>query len=114
LIREETDSTPSPVAAHPVSLLSSALILAQIDQTMVPIVAIVFAFIWLIVKAIMAPFVQNASRKQSVAADRLTEEEHAILVKMQQTLSDMENRIEALETILIENRRSRDSYEPKL
>ena len=77
----------------------------------VPIVAIVFTFLYLIVKAVMAPFTARA-QKGITSAGGLTEEEHAILEKLQRTIVAMENRVEALETILIEQRR-REKYEPK-
>ncbi len=80
----------------------------------VPIIAIVFTFLWLIVKALMAPFTARAGKAPLVGAPGgLTEEEHAILEKLQRTISQMEDRVEALETILIEQRRSQEKYEPK-
>ena len=82
----------------------------------VPIVAIVFTFIWLTVKAVMAPFSARAAKGTPPASSPhagLSEEEHAILLKLQRTITQMEQRVEALETILIEQRRSKENYEPK-
>lgn len=76
------------------------------DFEIVPIVAIVFTFLWLIVKTLMAPFTARAARGAPPAgAAGLSEEEHAILEKLQRTIVQMEDRVEALETILIEERR---------
>ena len=81
----------------------------------VPIVAIVFTFIWLIVKAIMAPLTERNKRAPAaLAGGGLSDEETAILEKLQRTLSQMENRVEALETILIEQTRSKEKYGSKL
>ena len=80
----------------------------------VPIVAIVFTFIWLIVKAIMAPLTDRNKRAQSAPVGGLSDEEMAILEKLQRTLSQMESRVEALETILIEQTRSKEKYGSKL
>ncbi len=80
----------------------------------IPIVAIVFTFLWLIVKALMAPFTARAGKGAPVGqTGGLTEEEHLILDKLQRTLGQMEDRVEALETILIEQRRTQEKYEPK-
>lgn len=77
------------------------------DVFIVPIVAIVFTFLWLIVKALMAPFTARAAKgPPPVPAGGLSDEEHAVLEKLQRTLSQMEDRVEALETILIEQRRA--------
>ena len=80
----------------------------------VPIVAIVFTFLWLIVKALMAPFTSRAGKAPPPVQQSggLTDEEHMILEKLQRTLAQMEDRVESLETILIEQRRSA-KYEPK-
>ena len=80
----------------------------------IPIVAIVFTFIWLIVKAIMAPFHnKNRVAGQAVSGGGLSEEEIAILQKLQRTLSQMESRVEALETILIDQNRTAKNYGSK-
>ncbi len=81
----------------------------------IPIVAIVFTFIWLITKAIMAPFSQRARQAQQVqpGSGGLSEEEVAILQKLQRTLSQMESRVEALETILIDQARTEKNYGSK-
>ena len=75
----------------------------------IPIVAIVFTFLWLIVKALMAPFTSRAGKAPPPVpmSGGLSEEEHSVLEKLQRTLAQMEDRVEALETILIEQRRSR-------
>ena len=79
----------------------------------IPIVAIVFTFLWLITKAIMAPF-HNRNRQAAVVAGAgLTQEEIAILHKLQRTLSQMESRVEALETILIDQNRTAKNYGSK-
>lgn len=84
----------------------------------VPICAIVFTFIYLIIKAIMAPFTQRARLAAKQAANGngggLTQEEVAVLQKLQRTLSQMESRVEALETILIETARTEKKYGSKL
>ena len=83
----------------------------------IPIVAIVFTFIWLITKAIMAPFSQRSRQTQQVPMGNmgggLSEEEVAILQKLQRTLSQMESRVEALETILIDQSRTEKNYGSK-
>ena len=81
----------------------------------VPIVAIVFTFIYLIVKAVMAPF-NNRSRHAPPMSSGggLTEEEVAVLQKLQRTLVQMESRVESLETILIEQSRTEKKYGSKL
>lgn len=83
----------------------------------VPICAIVFTFIYLIIKAIMAPFTQRARYAKQAAGGNgggLTQEEVAVLQKLQRTLSQMESRVEALETILIETARTEKKYGSKL
>ncbi len=83
----------------------------------VPITAIVFTFIYLIIKAIMAPFTQRARYGRQVpggSGGGLTQEEVAVLQKIQRTLSQMESRVEALETILIEQARTEKKYGSKL
>ena len=80
----------------------------------VPIVAIVFTFIWLIIKAIMAPLTERSKRPQPAAsAGGLTEDELVVLEKLQRTLAQMESRVESLETILIEQTRSKEKYGSK-
>ena len=92
------------------------ILLAESDLSeAVPIVAIVFTFIWLIVKAIMAPLTERNKRPQVASGSGgLSDEEMAILEKLQRTLSQMESRVEALETILIEPARSKEKYGSKL
>ncbi len=83
----------------------------------VPIVAIVFVFLWLIVKALMAPFTQRAARRGQVPPDGaqvLSEEEQAVLIKLQRTIVQMERRIESLETILIDEHRTKEKYGHKI
>ncbi len=73
----------------------------------IPIVAIVFTFLWLIVKALMAPFTARAAKAPPpISTGGLSDEENAVLEKLQRTLTQMEDRVEALETILIEQRRT--------
>ena len=80
----------------------------------IPIVAIVFTFLWLITKAIMAPFHnRNRQAAAALASGGLSEEEVAILHKLQRTLSQMESRVEALETILIDQTRTEKNYGSK-
>ncbi len=91
------------------------ILLAESDLSeAVPIVAIVFTFIWLIVKAIMAPLTDRAKRAQSAPAGGLSDDEAAILEKLQRTLSQMESRVESLETILIEQTRNKEKYGSKI
>ena len=87
------------------------------DGTVVPIVAIVFVFLWLIIKALMAPFTQRASRRgqaQATGSEALSEEEQAVLLKLQRTIGQMESRIESLETILVEEHRTKEKYGNKI
>ncbi len=85
------------------------------DFLAVPLAAIVFTFLYLIVKAIMAPFHnKNQIAGQKNSGGGLTQEEVAVLQKLQRTLSQMESRVEALETILIEQARTEKNYGPKL
>ena len=77
----------------------------------VPIVAIVFCFGWLSIKAIVNAFAGRGSgSKQS---GRLSAEEQALVEKLQRSIAQMESRIESLETILVETRRSNQSYGTK-
>ena len=82
----------------------------------IPIVAIVFTFLYLITKAIMAPFTNRTrhSGSQPMAGGGLSDEEVAALMKLQRTLVQMESRVEALETILIEQSRNKEKYGSKL
>jgi ribonuclease PH len=91
------------------------LILADSDAVdVIPVVAIVFTFIWLIVKAIMAPFTERyRSRTRAEQAGGLTQEEAALLEKLHRTLVQMERRVESLETILIETHRTKETYGTK-
>lgn len=97
----------------------------------VPIVAIVCTFAWLIVKALVSPFANRSDPpngkgspyrrwrsgpggEAAPAAGGLSEEEQAILRRLQQTLVQMERRIESLETILIDQSRTNEKYGTKL
>ncbi len=87
------------------------------DGTVVPVVAIVFVFLWLIIKSLMAPFTQRAARRgQGPVGGNvgLSDEEQAVLLKLQRTLTDMEGRIESLETILIDEHRTKEKYGNKI
>ncbi len=82
-----------------------------------PVVAISFTFVWLIVKALMAPFTQRAKLNAERAANQaggLSDEEHASLANLQRTLANMESRVESLETILIETQRAKENYGTKI
>ena len=83
----------------------------------VPCVAIFFVFSWLIIRAVMAPFGQKIAARRAGAAPTtaqgLTDEEQAILVKLQRTIGQMERRIESLETILIDETRTKENYGTK-
>ena len=91
----------------------------DVPAIVVPCLAIFFVFSWLIVKAVMAPFSQRtAARRAGGAAppstgQGLTEDEQAILLKLQRTLVQMERRIESLETILIDETRTKEKYGTK-
>lgn len=74
----------------------------------VAIVFIVFVFGYLIVKVIVNAFTRNGGKGQ-----RLSAEEQAVVAKLQRTLAQMESRVESLETILVESRRSKESYGTK-
>lgn len=74
----------------------------------VAIVFIVFVFGYLMVKAIVNAFARNSGK-----GHRLSAEEQATLEKLQRTLAQMESRVESLETILVESRRSKESYGTK-
>ena len=74
----------------------------------VPALAITFTFLWLIVRALMAPFTNRAKRgSQVTVSEGLSAEETAILEKLQRTLAQMESRVESLETILIDTARTK-------
>lgn len=77
----------------------------------VPIVFFVFLFLYLIVRAIMAPFSRKnrgvqSSQPGNFAGGGFSQEEVALIQKMQRTLNQMETRVEALETILIEQQQA--------
>ena len=76
----------------------------------VPIVAIVFCFGWLSIKAIVNAFVGRGANRQ---AGRLSADDQAIVEKLQRSLTQMESRVESLETILVETRRAKESYGTK-
>ena len=85
------------------------------DFLAIPIVAIVFTFLYLIAKTIMAPFHnRNRIAGQPPSGGGLTQEEVAVLQKIQRPLSQMESRVEALETILVEQARTEKKYGSKL
>lgn len=79
----------------------------------VPVVAIIFGVGFLIVKTIMKTVVEVNARKYDRAqaaagkgAGAGTSSDVSAIRQMQQTLTKMEERVEALETILIEHTRS--------
>jgi hypothetical protein len=74
-----------------------------------PIVAVVFLFLYLIVRAIMAPFCRKNRAQQAHGGSGFSQDEVALMHKMQRTLGQMETRVEALETILIEQQSSQRS-----
>ncbi len=82
----------------------------------IPLAAIVFTFIYLIVKTVVGSSRQwNRTAGQPPArGGGLTQEEVEVLQKIQRTLSQMESRVEALETILIEEARTEKKYGSKL
>lgn len=85
----------------------------NVPGELIPIVAIVMTFAWLIVKALISPFVRpkekpDKSGKSAAAPAEETSSsaaEAAAIRQMQATLARMEARVEALETILIERTR---------
>jgi len=85
----------------------------NVPSELIPIVAIVMTFAWLIVKALISPFVRPKEKpdKSGKSAAAAPEEsapsanEAAAIRQMQATLARMEARVEALETILIERTR---------
>ena len=87
----------------------------DIPTAVIPIVAIFFVFSYLIIKALMAPFTNRHKRVVEVPVPGgLSEEEAAILEKLQRTLIQMESRVESLETILIDQVRTKEKYGTKL
>ena len=74
----------------------------------VPIVFIVFLFLFLIVKAIMGPIHQRrrADGSSAAAGPGLSAADSATLQKIHRALGQMERRVEALETILADPRRT--------
>ena len=78
------------------------------DGLAVPIVFIVFLFLFLIVKAIMGPIHQRRRADGSgvTAGPGLSAADSATLQKIHRTLGQMERRVEALETILADPRRT--------
>ena len=90
---------------------------SDMSPFVVPVVAIFFVFTWLIIKTLMAPFSQRAGRRggtvPAATGQGLTEEEQAVLLKLQRTLAQMERRIESLETILIDQN-TKEKYGTKL
>ena len=89
----------------------------DIPAVVVPCVAIFFVFSYLIVRALMAPF-SNRNRRGAqpppVVMGGLSAEETALLEKLQRTLTQMESRVESLETILIDQARTKEKYGTKL
>ena len=113
----DTPSATSHAGASSKKHHSSSSSTDGLDGTVVPVVAIVFVFVWLIIKALMAPFTQKAGRRaQGMAgpAVGLSDEEQAVLLKLQRTIVDMEGRIESLETILIDEHRTKEKYGTKI
>ena len=90
--------------------LSARLASNDIPSEVIPIVAIVFTFVWLIIKTLVSPFVQAKANKNAAAkagGNAAPSGDEALLIRqMQQTLTKMEERVEALETILLEQSRS--------
>ena len=88
----------------------------NVPAVVVPCVAIFFVFSYLIVRALMAPF-SNRNRRGAappVVMGGLSAEETALLEKLQRTLMQMESRVESLETILIDQARTKEKYGTKL
>ena len=84
------------------------LLLAEGDAAVaIPIVAIVFTFAWLIVKAIMRPFSERILNGRATPGG-LSAEDQAVLARLHRTLTQMEARVDALETILVEQRRTKE------
>lgn len=91
-------------------LLANSHDLLAFQSEVIPVVAIVFTFTWLIVKTLVSPFVQaranKMAAKSSGTATPSTGEDSVLIRQMQKTLTKMEERVESLETILIEQSRS--------
>ncbi len=97
-------------------LASAAPFLARNDNipdALIPIVAISLTFAWLIVKALVSPFVpvkdkdkNKGNGKGASSSSAPSPAEADAIREMTQTLARMESRVEALETILIERTRS--------
>jgi hypothetical protein len=96
------------------NLFSDPLMLATMSERnfseAVPIVAIIFGVIFLIIKTITKAVLELNSRKiernQGAGKSSGGPSEVTAIRQMQQTLTKMEERVEALETILIEHTRS--------
>lgn len=90
---------------------------SDVPGELIPIVAIVMTFAWLIVKALISPFVRPKEKTdksgKASAAESAKESstpagsDVAAIRQMQATLDRMEARVEALETILLERTRSK-------
>ena len=86
------------------------------EDVAVPVVAMFLVFAFLIVRTVMAPFSQRAAARRAGPlpvpgrAQGLTDDEQAILLKLQRTISQMERRIESLETILIDDTRTKEKH----
>lgn len=94
---------------HLLASLSGRLASNDIPSEVIPIVAIVFTFVWLIIKTLVSPFVTAKANKNAAKAggNATPSGDEALLIRqMQQTLTKMEERVEALETILLEQSRS--------
>ncbi len=116
---DETDGESSATTAHTGTASGPSKHRESQDGgfAAVPIVAMVLVFLWLIIKALMAPFTQRAARRarsESTGAEALSEEEQAVLLKLQRTITQMERRIESLETILIDKHRTKENYGSKI
>ena len=117
--QDDSDESSTATVSHPSASAKRHHDSGDLDGTVVPIVAIVFVFLWLIVKALMAPFTQKAGKRAQMpgptaVAGGLTDEEQAILERLQRTIGQMERRIESLETILIDQTRTKEKYGTKL
>lgn len=86
--------------------LNGRLASNDIPSEVIPIVAIVFTFVWLIIKTLVSPFVAAKANKKAGANASPSGDEALLIRQMQQTLTKMEERVEALETILLEQSRS--------
>lgn len=91
-------------------LLANSANLLAFQSEVIPVVAIVFTFTWLIAKTLISPFAQaranKASAKSGAPGASSSGEDLVLIRQMQKTLTKMEERVEALETILIEQSRS--------